>query len=137
MEEKTPLSGRWESAKGNQQVFRRVGPSPLGGHSLHKKDLQSSLLLPDLVLFLAALMLAEAIHSTLLHDWSKDKISNRKSDRVCRAHWVVLKKSEKTMTSSFPRTKGSWKGSMALNGSFVSWSALFNTLCRVFCRGAA
>lgn len=108
MEEKTPLSGRWESAKGNQQVFRRTGPSPLGGHSLHKKDLQSSLLLPDLVLFLAVLMLAEAIHSTLLHDWSKDRISNRKSDRVCRAHWMVLKK-RKPWLPLFPKQREAGK----------------------------
>jgi len=87
MEEKTPLSGRWESAKGNQQGFRRIGPFPLGGHNTHKKDLQSTFPLPDLVLFfLAMLMLAEAIYSTFLHDWSRDMMSNRKSNRVCKVH---------------------------------------------------
>lgn len=107
MEEKTPLSGSWENAEGHQQGFTRFSPFSLCGHSLHKKDLQSTLLLPDLMLFfLAMLMLAEAIHSTLLHDWSRDRMSNRKNNRVCRVHWVVLKKSKKNHDFRFSQSKG-------------------------------
>lgn len=82
-------------------------------------------------------LLAEAIHFCLLQDRSRHRMSNRKSHRVCRTHWVVLKK---WGNHYFPlsQSKGETGTEAWLStAGFFSWSALLHTLCRLFCRDAA
>lgn len=54
-------TSHWElekGIKGNQEVFMRICPFQLGGHSLHRKSQQSTFFLPDLLFFLAMQVLA-------------------------------------------------------------------------------
>lgn len=104
------------------------GQWPLPLDQVAQSPSQPGLLLPDLVvLFLALVILAEFVHSTP-HDWSRDRLNNRKSDRVLRAYGVVLQKSEKIIFSQIKGEAGTWFLTADL------FPGVLSTICRVFCR---
>lgn len=146
MEEKSPLTGNGENIKSNQQGFIWIGPILLGDQSLQKNNLQMIFFLPDLVLFsLDMLVLPCRRHSLNSSPWPVQEWCEcqetqpgmqsiphfEKNLKLLKRFW---KRTRELWVPLFVKQRGSRNRIMALNGGFVSWSALLNALCRFFCR---
>lgn len=122
------LSNKYEGADNSQWE--------LGNHQRQSTRFCTRRLFPDMVLFFLAMLMLALTSLCFMTEARIGGVMGKVTGCAERSEWFC-KRERKPLLPLFLKQRGSWNGSMALNGSFVSSSALLNNLCRVFCRDAA